>query len=114
MKDLIVRSARLLAILPLAALAAETNSTKAPSALPESVVTAIDAADCEQLIALNKRYHGDPAAAGHAAVVRALEDAIFALPACGRVDAGLVRVESVRGVDFFDPQSPLGPAVRGR
>jgi hypothetical protein len=113
-KLLVTRTAWLLAILPLAVLAADNNSTNVPSDLPEPIATAIAARDCAQLIALNKRYHAEPATAGHAAAIAALEDAILALPACGIIDAALVRVEPIRGVNFFDPQSPLGSPSPGR
>jgi hypothetical protein len=113
-KILISRTSRLLAILPLAVLAAENNFTNTPSVLPEPVAAAIAAGDCEQLIALNKGYHADPGAAGRDAAIPALEDAILALPACGKLEAGLVRVEPIRGVDFFDRQSPLGSSAPSR
>ena len=103
---------RLLAIFPLAALAADNNPTNAPSPLPESVAAAVAAADCERLIALHRHYRAD--AAEWAAVVAALEDAIFALPDCARVEAALVRVEPLRGVNFFDRAQPLGAAPAGR
>jgi hypothetical protein len=113
-KVLISRTLRLLAILPLAALAAENNTTNPPSVLPEPVAAAITAGDCEQLTALNKRYHADPAAAARDAAIRALEDAILALPTCGRIGAALVRVEPIEGIDFFDRRSPLGASARSR
>lgn len=114
MKAFSKRFSRLLAILPLAALAADNNPTNTQPALPEPVAAAVAAADCEQLIALNQRYHQDAAAAGRLAATAALEDAILALPSCGQIDAALVRVELIRGIDFFDRERPLGDTAQGR
>lgn len=115
MIKLISRLSRLLAMLPLAALTTGLSQAEfLPAALPEPVAAAIAAGDCEQLIALNKHYHAEPMAAERAVVIAALEEAILALPACGNVSATLVRVEPLRGVDFFNPQSPLGSSSLGR
>lgn len=108
MKTLCKRSIRLLAILPLAALAANNNPTTEPPPLPDPVTAAIAAADCEQLTSLYQHYRDNSAAAS-----AALEDAIFALPGCARVEAALVRVEPLQGTNFFDRERPLGDASAG-
>lgn len=114
MKLSISAAARLLVILPLAAMAAESTVSESASDLPVPVAEAIAAGNCDQLIALNKQYHAEPASPARDAVTRALEDAVLALPSCGTIDVGLVRVEPLRGVNFFDRESPLGSTAAGR
>lgn len=114
MKTLSKRCIRLLAILPLAALAANNNPTNELPLLPEPVTAALAAADCEQLIALNQRYHDDDTTTPNRdRAITALEDAILALPGCARVEAALVRVEPLQGTNFFDRERPLGAAPAG-
>lgn len=105
-RTLIKKISRLLVILPLAALAAENNDEIKSLPLPESVTAAIAAGDCEQLIGLYQHY--DPSIASDPETVAALEDAILVLPGCAWVSVTLVRVEPVQGVDFFNPDSPVG------
>jgi hypothetical protein len=107
-RTLIKKISRLLVILPLAALATENNDEIKSLPLSESVTAAIAAGDCEQLIvALNQRYRDD-SVDGDPEAIAALEDAILALPGCGRVVAVLLRVEPLQGVNFFDPERPVG------
>lgn len=106
MRTLLIKISLLLAVLPLAALAAGNDSTIEPSPLPEPVAAAITTNDCELLTNLHRRYRED--SVDHAPEVHAaLTDAILRLPGCSQVDAVLLRVEPMLGVDFFDPAQPI-------
>jgi len=76
----------------------------AENGFPASVRDALEGDSCEALLEQYRLHRNDP----DAAVKRALADEIFSRGDCVAVDAEVVRVQPIRGVNPFDPEALRG------